>query len=198
MAFLAVLVMGFGVATPEGVILQPSHPPAAPADFVRASNDYPELALRYFAADSLFVLSYLMVFAGLYAATAGHARPLAVVGMAAGALAALFDASENAFFITAALLAQAGEPLVAPTGPLLFIMANLKWAAAFATLYAFGLVFPRREWLGWLISGLMLLFPLVGVLGIAIPALDALRGLFFLVGMPLFALFFWREAQRAN
>ena len=41
----------------------------------------------------------------------------------------------------------------------------------------------------------MLLFPLVGVLGVALPGLIAFRGLFFLVGMPLFAVLFWRGRE---
>jgi hypothetical protein len=196
-AFVCVLVMGFGAVAPEGVQLQPSYPPAPAEEFARASNEVPEVALRYFAADSLFVLSYLMVFAGLYGLTAGRARPLAVVGLAAGGLAAFFDTAENAFFISYAMLAQSGAPLVEPDVPLVFILANLKWAAAFATLYAFGLAFPRGDGLGWAISALMLLFPVVGTLGVALPELAALRGLFFLIGMPLFAFYFWRQAGRA-
>ena len=47
----------------------------------------------------------------------------------------------------------------------------------------------------WVISSLMLLFPLIGALGVAAPGLVALRGLFFLVGMPLFAWHFWKRAQ---
>ena len=44
------------------VELQPSIPSGPPSEFVRATNEQPDLALRFFAVDSLFVPSYLMVF----------------------------------------------------------------------------------------------------------------------------------------
>ena len=66
-----------------------------------------------------------------------------------------------------------------------------------AAFYAFGLAWPREGGQGWTISSLMLLFPIFGALGVAVPALVAWRGLFFLAGMVLFAVHFWREARRA-
>jgi hypothetical protein len=41
----------------------------------------------------------------------------------------------------------------------------------------------------------MLLFPIVGVLGVAFPALVVWRGLFFFLGMPLFAWYLWQRAR---
>ncbi len=197
-AFVCAIVMGFGVPVPEpGVSLQPSVPPVPLSEFVRPTNEYPELALRFFAADSLFVLSYLMVFVGLYTVVVDRSRVFAGVGLGAGVLAALLDVTENAFFITYARLALNTVPLEQPMLPLIYVLANLKWMAAFAALYAFGLVWPRDSWLGRIISGLMLIFPLVGVLGIANPDMIAWRGLFFLIGMLLFAWYFWRQARKA-
>jgi len=195
-AFFAVLVMGFGVQIPEaGVELQPSLSFGTAQDFVYPTNTYPELALRFFAADSLFILSYLMVFVGLFTLVKPRSLPFAAIGLGAGILTALFDAAENAFFITYAASALNGVLVSDPAIPLIYILANLKWMSAFATLYAFGLVWPRENLLEWFLSGLMLLFPLVGVLGVSTPDLVPLRGLFFLFGMPLFALFFWRKSR---
>ncbi len=195
-AFICTLVMGFGVRAPQATSLQPSVPPVSVSEFVQPTNEYPELALRFFAADSLFVLSYLMVFVALHAVVVGRARAFAWLGLGAGVLTALLDAAENAFFITYALLALDDVPLTEPALPLIFILANLKWMGAFAALYAFGLVWPRDNRLERAICGLMLLFPLVGVLGIAWPSLLGLRGLFFLLGMLLFARYFWQQAHR--
>jgi hypothetical protein len=137
-----------------------------------------------------------MLFVGLHATVVHRARTYALVGLGAGILAAFFDVAENAFFVTYALLALNGVPLTDPALPWIYIAANLKWMTAFATLYAFGLVWPRDDWLGWLLTVLMLLFPIIGVLGVASPSLVDVRGLFFLLGMPLFAWHFWREARR--
>ena len=195
-ASICVLVMGFGVPVPEpGMSLQPSQPSGPVSEFVRPTNEYPGLVLRFFAADSLFVLSYTIVFVGLYAVAVSQSRALAGIGLGAGILTALLDATENAFFITYALSALSGVPLTEPALPLIYIIANLKWMGAFAAFYVFGLAWPRDAILAWVLSGLMLLFPLVGVLGITLPGLVMPRGLFFLLGMPLFAVFFWREAR---
>jgi hypothetical protein len=195
-AFLCTLIMGFVLRSPDPALtLQPSIPSGPESEFMRVVNEYPQAVLRFFTADSLFVMSYLVVFIGLFAVTAERARPLAWLGLGVGGLAALLDASENAFFINYALLAANGVPLVDPELPLIYHLANLKYWAAFAAFYAFGLAFPRQGWLGWLISGLMLAFPLVGVLGIISSLFFQLRGPFFLLGMALFCAFFWRKAN---
>lgn len=194
-AFVAVLFMGFGVTVPDAAVrLQPD--PVPLREFAAASNHYPDQALAFFAADSLFVLSYLMVFAGLYELTKGRGRVLAALALGAGILTGLFDAIENAHFITYALLVKNGVPLTDPAITLVGILGNLKWMASFATLYGFGLIFPTQGWLNRIVIGLMLLFPLLGVLGVAFPALIEVRGLFFLLGMPLFAATFWRTGTQ--
>ncbi len=195
-AFLCTIVMGFVVRSPDPTLsLQPSTPSGTEAEFTRVINDYPQLVLRFFTADSLFVLSYLVVFIGLFAVTSERARTLAWLGLGAGILAAVLDATENTFFINYALLAANGVPLIDPELPLIYYIANLKYMAAFAAFYAFGLVFPRQDWLGWVISVLMLAFPFVGVLGNISPLLYELRGLFLLIGMALFCGYFWRRAR---
>jgi hypothetical protein len=197
MAFIAVIgqLIAASSISSSGVQLQPSIPVPI-QQFVRATNEFPNTVLGFFAADSLFVLSYALVFVGLYCLTAERARPFALLGLSAGIFTALMDASENAFFITYVLNAIAGVRLTTPDVPLIYIIANLKWMGAFATLYAFALVFPRRDWFEWVLAGLMLLFPLFGVFSIVVPNLIAWRGVFFLVGMPLFALYFWRQSRR--
>jgi hypothetical protein len=196
-ALVSALIMGFVVRPPESIdTLQPSIPSGPVSEFVRPINEAPERVLRFFAADSLFVLSYLMVFVGMHATVVTRSLTFAAVGLGAGMLAALFDATENAYFITYARLADNGVLLTDPALPLIYVLSNLKYMAAFATLYAFGLVWPRDNPLGWVLTVLMLLFPLVGVLGVAWPGLVPVRGLFFLVGFALFAWHFWREARK--
>jgi len=197
-AFVCAILLGFVFRAPDpGVSLQPVTPGPV-SDFVRPINDYPGLMLGFLASDTLFVLSYLVVFGGLYATVADRARVLAIAGLGAGVLTALLDATENAHFITYATASLNGAPLADPDVSTVYVLANLKWMAAFATLGVFGLAWPREDRLGWIISALMLLFVVVGVLGIAAPGLIPLRGLFFLAGMPLFAWHFWRQSRRAK
>ena len=196
-AFIAVLVMGFGVRLPDSTVeIQPSIPNGTTEAFVRATNEYPDMVLRFMAADSLFILSYLMVFVGLHAVVVGRAFTFAWLGLLTGFLTASLDAIENAYLINYALLAKLDILLFEPALPLIYNVANLKWMAAFATLYAFGLVWPRESWLERIIMIVMLLFPLFGVLGVLAPGLVPYRGLFFFVGMPLFAWYFWKQTRR--
>lgn len=196
LAFVAVILQVIAATSiPAGVQIQPGSAPLPRDEFMRASREHPGSALGFFGADSLFILSYLLVFAGLYAVTAGRARPFALIGLGAGILTALLDASENTFLIVYAQEARNGLPLSDPALPLIYILTNLKWMASFATLAAFGAAFPRGTWLERLLVAAMLAYTLMGVLGIANDSLLLARGVFFLVGMPLFAWYFWRQAS---
>lgn len=195
-AFVCVVAMAIMMLT-SGVNPQPSTPSGPVSKFVEPINSHPRLALAFFALDSLFVLSYLTVFLGVYAVVAGQSRVLAWVGLGSGVAAAVLDATENAYFITYALLVINGVPLTQPALMLIYVLANLKWMAGFAAFVAFGFGWPREGRRGWAITGLMLLFPLVGVLGVALPGLIAWRGLFFLAGMALFAWDLLERARRA-
>jgi hypothetical protein len=200
-AFVAALLMGLLMTLPDAALsIQPSYPPARPADFLAVVNNYPQQLLRFYAADSLFVLSYLLVFAVLYGITAGRVPALPAVGLGAGVVTGICDALENGFFITFALLAQQGEVFTDGEIPFLviYMFANMKWMGAFLAMAAFGLALPRETRLSWLVAGLALLFPLVGAAGIALPALTDIRGLFLLVGMLLFALYFWQRLRQLS
>jgi hypothetical protein len=195
-AFCCILVMGFGVHPPDGAPgVQPSHPSGPRCQFARPSNEYPDQVLIFFTADSLFVLSYTIAFLGLSAVAATRSRALAQLGLGAGLLAAALDATENAFFITYALLAQSGTRLTEPALPLIYILANLKWMAAFVAYYAFGLAWPRDHWRGWVLTAIMLAFPIVGLLALLFPVLVEIRGVFLLLGMPLLAWEFWQKSR---
>lgn len=179
-------------AFPTGVLPQPY---AVSIDVFVQSVRVTDLTLAFFAADTAFVLGYTLVFAGLYTVTAPRALVFAALGLGAGILTALFDTAENALFIAYALHERAGVSVTDPALTLVYVLTTLKWAAAFAALLAFGLVYPRTTRSEQIIAGLMLLFSLVGVIGVALPDWIALRGLFFLIGMPLFAWDFWRRAR---
>jgi hypothetical protein len=182
---------------PADVQLQPSIP--VPVDeFLRGSREFSRQSLMFFASDSVFVMGYLLVFTGLYVVTAERAMPFAKMALGLGIATGVFDTLENTVFITYSLGANEGFPLDSAALPLIFIVTNLKWIAAFGTLLTFGLIFPRRDMFTWVISALMVVFTVVGVAGIALPDLIAWRGLFFLVGMPLFAWFFWQGSKKTG
>ncbi len=88
--------------------------------------------------------------------------------------------------------AQWGVLLTEPDLPLIYILANLKWMTAFSSGLAFVLAFPRHYGLEWIVFVLLVSFPLVGVAGLPFPALEPLRLLPFLLGMPLLDFYFWK------
>ena len=106
-----------------------------------------------------------------------------------------FQEDENAFMITYALLSKAGAPLPEPALPLIYILANLKWMGSFATFYAFGLAWPRDHWRGWLITVIMLAFPIAGLSALLLPPMVDGRAVFLLVGMPIFAWDFFARSR---
>lgn len=194
-AFVAIVAQAAAsLSLPEGVQVQPGLP-LSTGEFLVASTEFSDTTLGFFGADTLFVICYLIVFAGLYARTQEESRPFALIGLLAGIFTALMDSIENGYFITYALAGRAGIAPPAPDFMLPYLLGHLKWAGAFATLFPFALAFPRRTTLEKLLLILMLLFSLVGVLGIANPSLVSLRGLFFLGGMPLFAVYFWLQSR---
>jgi hypothetical protein len=199
-AALAALVALAGVLA-QTVILFSFPPGVTPQPYAVPLPDFQaavgaELALAFFAADTVFILGYLIVFAGLYTVTAPRAATIAALGLGAGVLTALFDTLENTLFIVYTLAARSSVDATDSALTLVYALTTLKWAAAFATLFAFGLIYPRTGGRERLVAALMLLFALVGVLGVALPDLIIARGLFFLVGMPLFAWDFWARARR--
>src|SRR5256885_1188549 len=122
-AVIALVVMTVALFSPDHPA-QPIEMPMDVASFTQVAHDSQQWVRGFFGADSLFVLSYVMVFAGLYTLTSERARPLALVGMGAGVLTALFDATENAFFI---IPTMGSAPVNEGSLPVLFLMTNLKW-----------------------------------------------------------------------
>ncbi len=181
-----------------GTTLQPTVPPVPLDLFELPIKTMPDRMLQFYAADSLFVICYLLVYAGLHAETAPHAPTLAALALGCGIFGALCDATENAFMISYAAVARAGGPVPAPALPLIFVIANVKWMGAVAAFAGFGLVFPRADALGWSISVLMLLLAPIAALSVAWPVLNGLLGLLLLVGMAFFTWYFWRASGRAR
>jgi len=188
-AFVCVVIfLAASSGLPAGVLLQPYG--ASSEQVLSGITQYLDKTLLFFGTDTVFPISYLLVFVGLYVVTVDHNRWFAVLGMGTGILTALFDLSENAFFISYALMIRNGVTVGEAAVTFIYVLTTLKWAMAFATFYAFGLAFPRGKWFEWVIVILMLIFPLFGAVSTANPDLIPLRSLFMLGGMAALGLYF--------
>ncbi len=178
---------------PSGVSPQPYA--TSSAMFRAPFVEHSDAVLLFFVGDTLLPIGYALVFVGLYAVTAERGRLFALVGLGAGVALALLDVTENAIFISYALLAQQGVAVGDPPMLLLHVITTLKWTMSFACLLAFGVVFPRRTTLEKGMVALMLVYPFMGAWGVANGVARHLRGPFLLLGMVLFAVYFghqWR------
>jgi len=153
----------------------------------------PDLLLKVMGCDTLFVLGYATVFTALYAVVPRDGRTLAAVGLGFGLLAALCDMVENVLYGVYGLAGLHHVPVTVEL-PFHYYVSSLKWVSAFGAVGLLTLVFPRRNWFEGLLTLVMASFPLGGALSIAFPDLLPLRALFFVVGMPLFAILFFRRA----
>ena len=131
--FVCLLIMFVtNVVIAQGAAIQPSNPVFSMSDFLHLVEQEPKTVLTFFAADSLFVLSYIVVFVGLYGMVKERSAVMAGIALIAGLIAALLDATENGFFITA-VLSTPDETIIDQGLNLMYIAAHMKWQASFAT-----------------------------------------------------------------
>lgn len=154
-----------------------------------------DLLMHYMGLDLLFVTGYVTVFAVLFLSVARGDRLVAGLGLAGGILAGLCDTLENTLYVVYGLGTLHGNALIVPELPFHYYLSTLKWMSAFSAVGFLVLVFPRNGWFERVISLVMLTLPLGGALSIAFPALAPLRALFFVIGFPLFAIYFHRRAR---
>ncbi len=197
LAAMTVMVCAIYFATGFGGMdavnfLQPSIPLPG-IDIFKASHERPHDVLRFMAVDMLFIFGYVVVFLGLHSVVRSTAPLFAALALGSGIAAGVFDLIENSYFIAYAMQALAGQVLTTADVPVIYIVCSLKWFGAFFAYLLFGLAWPRATRIDSILSSMMLLFPLVGALTIAMPSLLMLRPapLVFVKGMAI--IYFWHR-----
>ncbi len=195
LACLCAAVIGLVMrSVPEEVTFQPSTARATPAGCVRAATEHPAACLVFFAADSVLLIAYTMVFVGLHACSVQRRPRLARLGLATGILMAGADALENGIYSRYALAALGGATLAGPNGAWLCFITGTKEVAAGASFLLFALALRPWERVGHLVPRLLLLAPLVGLLSLALPSLIRARGWAIIAPMPFIAVWLWRRS----
>lgn len=182
----------------RGLNVQPTETVATKQEILAMAQQHTGVLLGFMAFDTLFVISYVTVFAATFLAIAKEDRLIGGIGLGAGIFGGLADMVENAMYVVYAIAALHGNTELAPSLPFHYYVTGLKWMAAFAAVGMQLLVFPRRTALERTIVAVMSTFPIGGAISIAWPALMPLRFLFTLVGLPLLAVYFYKRASQAK
>ena len=201
-AAIVSLIAGLGTAAVSGnlplCVMQPSEMPQARVEFLRDLSQHAPAALRFFGADFIFIITYVIVFATLYEVTAGRSRTIALIAIFAGVLGALCDLLENASFITYAWGSMRGADFIEPALPLAYYVTNFKESLLGIGIVMFGAIFPRRTALEWTLSILMILGAPLDALAIAYPNLKQLPTLLFVLALPLMSIYFFSRFRNAE
>lgn len=201
-AAIVALLAGMGTAVVSGGlplwVMQPSEMPQARVEFLRDLSQHAPAALRFFGADFVFIITYVIVFATLFEVTASRSRTIAMVALGAGILGALFDLVENASFITYAWGSMRGADFIEPALPLAYYITNFKESLIGISIVMFGTIFPRRTSLEWILSVLMILLAPLDATAIAYPDLKQLPSLLFVVALPLMSIYFLLRFRSAE
>lgn len=182
----------------RGLNIQPTETVATSGDILAMARDHTTTLLGFMAFDTIFVIGYVTVFAVTLLAIPKEDRLIGGIGLGAGILAGLSDMTENALYVVYALAAVNHNMELTPWLPLHYLATGVKWMAAFTAVGMQLLVFPRRTALERTIVGVMCTFPVLGAVSIAWPALAPLRAIFFVVGLPLLAVYFRKRANEST
>jgi hypothetical protein len=181
----------------HGLPVQPTETVATSQEILAMARDHTGTLLGFMAFDTIFVIGYVAVFAAIFLAIAPEDRLIGGIGLGAGILAGLADMTENALYIVYAFAAHYSNSELTPWLPFHYLATGVKWLAAFTAVGMLLLVFPRRTALERSIVAVMSTFPVLGAVSVAVPGLAPLRALFFVIGLPLLAVYFRQRASEA-
>lgn len=191
--FTCAVVFPLLTAVHPGVHLQPTDVPLPLEEFLRPLNDSPDAVLLWMAFDTLFVVAYMTTFAAARALTVS--RPLGTLSLAAMVTAGALDMVENAVLAVHAAQASAAEPLTAAPVMTMYVIAQLKTAAAATGIAFLALALPANTRLLRAAIAAAGAFVLVTVAGVARPELAPLEALPILLLMGLLTAVFVRRLR---
>lgn len=167
--------------------------PSALRELYRLNHELIRTAL---VLDGFFLISYTLVFLGLFAVARREAPLLAAVALGFALLTTLGDIAENGFQLLTAWDQSVG---IAPT----WEAVQHAWYAAWVTdladalaLVLFASALPRRGRLEWAITVLLLALAACGLLQYQWSACATLRFLLFILGMIVIAVYFRQQLKK--
>ncbi len=146
-------------------------------------------------ADDAFATAYALAFIVLALDLMPRAKSLAMLALGLSLLTAFTDLAENSLMLAGIQTAVQTQTLDANVLVLLFWLGQMKYLAIYpaALLYAIALWDSERT--GKILALLFVLFPLIGILSIALDALRLAQGVWMLVLLLAGGIFLWRQAS---
>ncbi|MFG2838010.1 hypothetical protein ACGFYE_23730 [Streptomyces zaomyceticus] len=197
----ALVTLGCAIAFPvlgllhPGTHLQPTDVPLSAEEFIRPLNAHADAVLLWMSIDTLFVIAYLTTFTAARALTVS--RPLGTFGLAAMFAAGTLDMVENAVLAVAAAQVSGPDQLTAASTTVLYVIAQLKTAAATTGVAFLALALPTHTRLLRAVVGTAAAFVVVTVAGVALPELGPVEAAPILLLTALLAAVFTGRLRRA-
>lgn len=148
------------------------------------------------ASDDAFALAYLIAFITLALFLMPRAKWLAMLALVFALATALTDWAENSLTLAAVQTAAQKQTLDANILLVLFWLGQMKYLLIYpaALLFAFGIWEDGRA--GKIFAVSLVLFPIIGIVGIASELFELLKVLWMLALLLAGGIFMWRVQTR--
>jgi hypothetical protein len=187
----AMIAVGLAAGPDSTELLQPTDPDRV-SDLV---SEYGAVVKASIILDDLFALAYAGAFLGLAALVWPRSRWLAGIAMFFALATAVLDFTENAHLMTMVLGIGAEASLTGSALRELNIITQLKYSASHMAVFFFGVGLPRRDRLGWIVTVLLFIFPVVSTIAFAYEPAGLVRILLMWLLLVLGGWMAWRESK---
>lgn len=182
-AFGAALLLGWQFLIARGFsddisLLSKSVDPARMTTFFQADA---RPMTHLMAADDGFAIAYALAFVALAAYLMPRARLLGTLAFVFALGTALTDLSENSLYLAAVETVSQNQPLPGGMLVVLFWLGQIKYLSIYLAALLFAIGVWEAGAAGRIFAILLLLFPVIGIVSIAIEALMLVKVLWMLV-----------------
>jgi len=170
--------------------------PRTIAAFTTLARQYTTPITILLLLDTIFIMGYTSLFAGIWLIIRDFSEIMAKVGLGLGLLTALADIVENSLLLILVKGLQTGwtpHPLLFGLVYVINTMIDLLSYLGIL-VYAIILLLIFRPWNSkFIMACLFVLYLLVGLLSILLPALVIVRSFMFVIGLAVGGTILWRE-----
>lgn len=202
-AFAAALLLAIQFVIALGIgndftLISKSVDPARMSAFFQMHAD---ALTRLMASDDAFALAYASAFIALAFYLMPRAKLLATLALVFALATALTDWAENSLTLAAVQTAAQNQMLDANILIILFWLGQMKYLLIYpaAILFAVGVWEDGRSEkivsAGKIFAVLLALFPIIGIVGIALAVFEVVKILWMLVLLVAGGIFLWRVSQ---